>query len=200
MKLFNFFNFKTKSKVKEIENNLMFHKQESLNISTDKLSYSSSTTIISVLDFIKDNSKRLGVHLNDSASDIDIDQFEQNKMFLPDDFKLLYKFSNGFETDQDIFRLIPLKEIINNKKDDYLISDSSFHFTEYMIYSDMWTVDINLKNKNDYKIYNKADDIIFLTNSIAEFLITFINRGIYDGLYQWRDDIKKQTLSNKIKY
>lgn len=143
-----------------------------------------------MLDFINDNSTLIGIYLNGGASDAEINHFEQNKFVLPDDFKLLYKFTNGFETDEDIFRLIPLDEIIDNKKDDYLISDYSFHFTEYMIYSDMWTADIDVKIKNSYRIYNKADDVVFLTNSIAEFLITFINKGIYDGLYQWREDIK----------
>jgi len=184
---------------KEIETNLVSHKQENSTISQDKLPYSSQTTLASVLHFISDNSKLLGIHLNGGASDTEIDHFELNKFVLPDDFKLLYKFTNGFETDQDIFRLIPLDEIFHNKKDDYyLISDYSFHFTEYMIYSDMWTADIDVTSKNSYRIYNKSDDIVFLTNSIAEFLVIFINKGIYDGLYQWRADIRSRQVNPRL--
>jgi hypothetical protein len=57
----------------------------------------------------------------------------------------------------------------------------------------MWTIDINSNNKNEYRIYNKTDNIVFLTNSISEYLSVFINKGIYDGLYEWREEIKKRT-------
>lgn len=197
MKLLNFFKPKTKSNNKGIETNFVSHKQELSNTNQDKLLFNSETTLASVLDFINDNSTLLGIQLNSGANDTEIDRFEQNKFVLPDDFKLLYKFTNGFETGQDIFRLIPLDEIIDNKKDDYLISDYSFHFTEYLIYCDMWTADIDVTSKNSYRIYNKADEIVFLTNSIAEFLVTFINRGIYDGLYQWREDIKAHKFTQE---
>ena len=194
MKLFNIFKAKTKSKPEIIESNFVSHNAQISPTSGDKFLYTSTTTLSTVLDFIKDNSKELGIYLTDGASEIDIAKFEKNITFLPDDFKSLYKFSNGFETDEDLFRLIPLDEIISKEKDSYLISRTSFHFTEYLIYCDMWTVDVNNENSNSYRIYNKANDTVFLTNSLPEFLATFINRGIYDGLYQWREDIKKQTL------
>ena len=60
-----------------------------------------------------------------------------------------------------------------------------------MIYSDRWTVEINPNDVDNYKIYNKADHIVYLTNSLAEFLCVFINKGIYEGLYEWRE--KKQN-------
>ena len=190
MKLHDLFKSWIKPTSKGVEANSNLHTKQDWNESSEKFTYNSTTTLSSILDFIRDNSNQLGIHSISGASDNEIEHFEQNKMVLPDDFVILYKFSNGFETDQDIFRLIPLDEILNNEKDDYLISDNSFHFTEYMIYSDIWTVDINPQNKNDYRIYNKADDIVFLTNSMTEFLATFINKGIYEGLYQWRENIK----------
>ncbi len=193
MELFSFFKSNNKPYRENIKVNPAFQRERTLNSNNDKIYYSPETTLSDVLGFIKDNSKRLGIHLNNSASDAEIDNFEQKKFFLPDDFKLLYKFSNGFETDEDLFRLIPLDEVLNNKDDDYLISNISFHFTEYMIYCDMWSVDINVGNKNDYRIYNKTDDTVFLTNSIAEFLLIFVKKGVYDGLYQWREDIKNKV-------
>ena len=194
MKLFNFLKSKTKPNLEIIQPNFVSPNEPTSTTSNEKFIYTSTTTLSIVLDFIKNNSKELGIYLTNGASEIDIAQFEKNITILPEDFKSLYKLSNGFETDEDIFRLIPLDEIISREKDSYLISNTSFHFTEYMIYSDMWTVDIDTENRNSYRIYNKADDTVFLTNSLAEFLITFINKGIYDGLYQWREDIKKQTL------
>ena len=139
------------------------------------------------MTFIKDNTSFVGIELNKPATEDEIEFFESNKIQLPQDFKTMYKFSNGFETDEDLFRLIPLNEIINNGKDSYCISETSFHFTEYMIYCDMWTVEINPKNVDDYRIYNKADNVVYLTNSITEFLCVFINKGIYGGLYEWRE-------------
>ena len=56
-----------------------------------------------------------------------------------------------------------------------------------MIYSDMWSVDISKENTNNYRIYNKTDTVVYLTSSLAEFLCVFINEGIYDGLYGWRE-------------
>lgn len=194
MKFFNFLKSKTKINSKETKTNSTLYREQGLSKTNEKFLYYPTTTLSDVLDFVRNNSNELGIYLNNGASDIEIDNFEQNRMALPDDFKLLYKLANGFETDEDIFRLIPLDEILTREKDDdYLISDNSFHFTEYMIYCDMWTVEIDPQNKNDYKIYNKADDVVFLTNSIAEFLATFIDKGIYDGLYQWREDIKSKT-------
>ena len=193
MKLFNFLKSKTKLKPEIVEPDFVSHNVKISAASNEKFLYTSTTTLSTVLDFIKHNSKELGIYLTGSASEIDIAKFEENITILPDDFKLLYKLSNGFETDEDLFRLIPLDEIISRGKDSYLISNASFHFTEYMIYCDMWTVDINTENSNSYRIYNKTNDVVFLTNSLAEFLAIFINKGIYDGLYQWREDIIKQT-------
>jgi hypothetical protein len=193
MIFFNFFKSR-KSLTLERKNLSSTFKTVQNNInSKPKFEYIPSSTITDILNFIKENYIQLGIELNIGASDEEIEDFEKNKIGLPEDFKLLYKFSNGFETDEDLFRLIPLSEIISNQKDDYLISDNSFHFTEYMIYCDMWTIDINSNNKNEYRIYNKTDNIVFLTNSISEYLSVFINKGIYDGLYEWREEIKKRT-------
>ena len=191
MKLFSFFKSKEKSEKNQLDTNLSVGNFEHNKYSNDKITFNSTTTLIDVLTFIKENTSLVGIELNKPATKSEIDFFENSKIKLPKDFKTLYNFSNGFETDEDLFRLIPLNEIIDNGNDDYCISETSFHFTEYMIYSDMWTVEINLNDIENYKVYNKADNIVYLTNSLAEFLCVFINKGIYDGLYQWREDRQK---------
>jgi len=191
MKLFNFFKKKEKSEKTRLDSNLSVRNYEHNKHSNDKIKFNSTTTLIDVLAFIKENTSLVGIELNIPATKSEIDFFENSKIKLPKDFKTLYNFSNGFETDKDLFRLIPLNEIIEKENDDYCISKTSFHFTEYMLYSDMWSVEINLNDIENYKVYNKADKIVYLTNSLAEFFCVFINKGIYDGLYQWREDKKK---------
>jgi len=187
MKFFNFFKLKTKKTETQVGKDLNSENYENIKNRKDKIELNLTTKLIDVLTFIKDNSTLVGIELSKPATENEIDFFENSKIKLPQDFKTLYKFSNGFETDEDLFRLIPLNEIIENGEDDYCISDTSFHFTEYMIYSDMWTVEISPNNIEDYKIYNKADNVVYLTNSLAEFICVFINKGIYDGLYEWRE-------------
>jgi len=195
MKLFNFFRKKAHKAILQSDPDPIENYSDNSEETKGKILYNADTSLLEVLNYIKDYSSQIGIQLNSPATDIEISAFENQKIELPEDFKLLYKLSNGFETDQDLFRLIPLNEIIENGLDkSYLVSDSSFHFTEYMIYSDMWSVDISKENVNDYRIYNKADTVIYLTNSLAEFLCVFINKGIYDGLYEWRE--MKQKLTN----
>ncbi|KJD31044.1 MULTISPECIES: SMI1/KNR4 family protein [Flavobacteriaceae] len=188
MKFFNFFKLKTKIEEVQISKDSKLPHSDVAKNRIDKIEFNSTTELIEILNFIKNNDVFCGIELSEPATDNDIKFFEtEKKLKLPKDFKTLYKFCNGFETDEDLFRLIPLNEIIDNGKDDYCISDSSFHFTEYMIYSDMWTVEINPANIDNYKIYNKANDIVYLTSSLTEFLCVFLNKGIYDGLYEWRE-------------
>jgi hypothetical protein len=188
MNFFNFFRKKIKKIDSQVDAKRNIEVVGKVNNSEKTIIYNSSTTLIEVLNFIKENSSHLGIQLNEPATDIEIDNFKNIKIELPKDFKILYSYCNGFETNEDLFRLIPLNEIIENGKDNYLISDNSFHFTEYMIYCDMWSVDINPENIEEYKIYNKVEDAVFLTNSITEFLCVFINKGIYDGLYLWKEE------------
>ncbi|TRX34090.1 SMI1/KNR4 family protein [Flavobacterium restrictum] len=188
MNFSNFFNF-FKSK-KEHNNN--FKSNENQEIRT-KLHYelTETTSINDVINFIDKNKAKLGFELNAKATENEIANFEKNKIHLPDDLKIFYSFSNGLETDEDLFRIIPLEEITKNGDDEYLINPTSFHIAEYLIYCEMWTIDIDLENRNNYRIYNKSEEIVILTNSFAEFLVRFINGGIYDGLYKWQVEIRK---------
>jgi hypothetical protein len=108
---------------------------------------------------------------------------------LPEDFKYFYRFTDGFEMGEDIFNMIPLDEMIDNSKDDKCPS-----IAEYMIYSDMWHLEINADNPNLYEIYvlDYDSEKIVLTNSLAEFIARFLKGGVFEkkGLYAWKDEIK----------
>lgn len=191
--MFSFFRRKKDKKLAQFDGYSINSDLKNREIEMEKLVYGPGTTLASVLEYIRNNSATLGVHLNKPATEVEMEDFENQKGKLPDDFKLLYRFSNGFETDHDLFRFIPLEEISKNDLDKrFLLSDTSFHFSEYMIYSDMWSIDINKNDINSYRIYNRAKNVVFLTNSLAEFLCVFIKDGIYDGLYGWRDALEKR--------
>ncbi|MCO5946371.1 SMI1/KNR4 family protein [Mucilaginibacter flavidus] len=93
---------------------------------------------------------------------------------LPDDFKTLYRFTDGFEIDEDIFNMIPLGEMISNK-----MKDKSIWVAEYMIYSEMWGLEINPEIPNQYSISIADSDSekITLTNSLAEFIGRILKGG-----------------------
>ena len=66
-----------------------------------------------------------------------------------------------------------------------------------MIYSDVWQLDINPENYNDYKIiYNDPYNKLVLTTSLAEFISRFLEGGVFDkrGLYEWHDEIEAQSI------
>jgi hypothetical protein len=154
------------------------------------ISHHKFSTIEEIIEFMFQYQSELGTEFYDKATDVEIELFEQSKMHLPDDIKQFYKFCNGFYANEDMFRIIPLQEIIDNGEDDYLLNKNSFHIGEYMIYSDMWSIDINPNDRNDYTIYQNTDKTIILTKSIVEFLEKYINGGVYEGLYGWAE-VKK---------
>ncbi len=156
-------------------------------------------TIADIINTIKTNHEEFGITLYDEATDFDIAEFEKNKLVLPQDIKAFYKFSNGFYSKEDMFRIIPLDEVISNGCDNYIEGEYAFHIAEYMIYCDMWTLSINPKDKNVYTIYNKTNELVILTNSFAEFLERFLSGGVFKGLYDWREQIisnRKPTANN----
>lgn len=157
-------------------------------------------TIEDLIAHFQENQEALGIMLNAEASDAEIEAFEKEmKVKLPEEVKTFYKFCNGFESEDFIFRIIPLEEIVKNAKDPdtYLDKPWDFHFAEYMIYSDMWTISIEYDG-NAYSIYNKTDNVVVLTNSFSEFLHRFLTGGVFDGLYRWIEELEqnKQATNN----
>lgn len=149
--------------------------------------------ILDIITYIQNNKLILRITPYKKASTEEISEFEEvMDIKLPDDFKTFYSFYNGFESHEDMFRIIPLNEIIKRSDDkSYLSNQKDFHFAEYMIYCDVWTLNINSTNNNIYSIYNIAGDIVTLTNSFSEFLSRFLVGGVFSGLYNWREEIKQ---------
>jgi hypothetical protein len=114
----------------------------------------------------------------------------------PIEFKNFYCFTDGFETVEDIFNMIPLAEIIDIKN---MNNEGALYIAEYMIYSDMWQLEINPDDCNDYKIVIKSDgNKLVLTHSLAEFIDRFLKGGVFEigGLYAWADEIKAKLYGN----
>lgn len=154
--------------------------------------YTSTTSLQELFDFIAGEALNLTIDLKNGATEEEIDSFESKTFQLPDDFRQLYGFSNGFETSDWLFRVLPLQEIAENENSK-MHASNSFHFAEYMIYSEIWSVELKEENKYlIYKQYEKEDRIVF-TDSLAEFLSVYVNGGLFDGLLQWDLEISKKS-------
>lgn len=74
--------------------------------------------ITDLIEIIKAKKVELGISLYPPASLADILHFEERMgIELPADIKSFYLFADGFESEEDMFRIIPLAEIIDNEKD-----------------------------------------------------------------------------------
>lgn len=143
---------------------------------------------------LKAKSDELGIVLNQPAAKEELEKLEKLvNQKLPKEIIDFYSFCNGFESDDNIFRAIPISEILEYKAE---LETSSFYFAEYMIYSDSWT--IQLKSEGEYLILNgnhgTEDEVIF-THSLYEFLEKYIlGEGIFSdyGLYYWFEEIKRE--------
>jgi cell wall assembly regulator SMI1 len=134
--------------------------------------------------------KDYGITLYPAASLGQIAYFEHTyKIILPDDIKTFYRFCDGFESAEDLFRIIPLDEIGSRMETDF------FYIAEYLIYCDMWGLKINPSDRNDYIIFVGTDKCreLKLTNSFTEFLERFLSGGVFEkgGLYDWHEEIWK---------
>lgn len=158
-------------------------------------------TVTDIISKIQEEKAAYGITFYDKASLSDIYSVEDTiGVKLPEDIKALYLLCNGFESGEDLFRLLPLNEIIENTRngpDPHLVEQKDFHIAEYMIYSDMWTVNINREDEGKYTIYNKSGNIVTLTNSLSEFLERFFRDGVFNGLYKWREEIQQADKATK---
>jgi len=153
-------------------------------------------SITKAIQLLKTYKGPLGLTLHGSASEKLIIEVEKAYgITLPEDFKTLYRFTDGFETVEDMFNMIPLNEIIDNRKEQHHL-----WIAEYMIYSDMWELEINPGIADKYSIsiddYHKGK--IVLTHSLPEFIERLLKGGVFGlgGLYRWRDEIKAQLYGN----
>ncbi|MEH3112632.1 SMI1/KNR4 family protein [Pedobacter terrae] len=135
----------------------------------------------------KDRMNALGVKLNPPSTNEDICKLEiAVGHVLPEDIKSFYSYCNGFDTEDWIFNVLSIEQILYYKSE---LKLSEFYFAEYMIYTDNWR--IKIENSDTYFITNgnhKENQQLVLTNSIFEFLKVYFNSdGVLseNGLYKW---------------
>jgi hypothetical protein len=145
--------------------------------------------ISEIIEKLSTNLSSYDITLYPPASEQDLVNFEQGlNCSLPDDIKTLYLFCNGFESAEDLFRIIPLGEIASDLA---RYAPNRFAFAEYLIYCDTWEIEINPSAPNEYRISNYGEAFRLMTNSLAEFLDRFLAKGVFGngGLYTWHDEI-----------
>lgn len=146
-----------------------------------------------IIEKLSADASSYGITLFPPASLQELAAFEHRlNCPLPDDLKTLYLFCNGLESAEDVFRIVPLDEITDRLA---AYKPNSFVFAEYMTYCDMWTIEINPANPNDYNISNQGDVVRALTSSLAEFLDRFLMGGVFGegGLYEWHEEVDLQN-------
>jgi len=138
----------------------------------------------------KDRMKVLGVKLNPPATTEDIGELEiAVGHILPAEIRSFYAYCNGFDTEDWIFNVLSIEQILYYKSE---LEISEFYFAEYMIYSDDWK--IKIEDSDTYVITNgnhKEYINLVLTNSIFEFLEVYLNsEGVLseNGLYKWFEE------------
>jgi len=137
----------------------------------------------------------LGVSLNPPATTEEINKLEVAVgQKLPQEITDFYSYCNGFETEDWLFNLLSIEQILYYKSE---LETSDFYFAEYMIYSDTW--ELKLESSNSFSISNSnhgAEPQIVLTNSIYEFLDIYLNSdGVLsgdNGLYKWFEEKHNQ--------
>ena len=140
---------------------------------------------------LEETVKALGIKLNSPATAEDIKNLELAiNQKLPQDLYDFYSYCNGFETNDVLFRVIPISEILS-----YIHElTTSFYFAEYMVYSDNWK--IRLHDKKYYSITNDNHSSVApltLTTSVIEFLERYVTGGgVFGdkGLYKWFDEVE----------
>jgi hypothetical protein len=128
-----------------------------------------------------------GIEVNAPATLSEIADFERRTGFpLPADFREFYLTCNGFSCDEDMFNMIPLRDIRQYPQD---FGDNWFYFSEYLIYSDMWG--LRLTTDGHYEIFNGSYPVKTLTSSLTEFLQRFLRGNVFEpgGLYEWHHEL-----------
>lgn len=150
-------------------------------------------TLSDIIAELSSNIAKYDITLYPPATTQELMEFERKlKCPLPDDVKDLYLFCNGFESAEDLFRIIPLDEICD-RLDEF--PPNSFFIAEYLTYCDAWEIEIQPSNPNEYIIVNKGVNYRVLTKSLAEFLTRFLAKGVFEqgGLYTWHEEIDRRN-------
>lgn len=142
-------------------------------------------TVQELIRRIELNTSALGIRLYPRASESEIAAFEKYLgAAMPEDMKTFYRFCNGFESEEDLFRIIPLEEIMTRPVSSSTPDFVDFDFAEYLIYIDTWYITLSKTDHRDYLISNgEADKSVILTDSFVKFTDRFLQGGVFDGLY-----------------
>jgi hypothetical protein len=150
---------------------------------------------MSIETLLKELKSSPDIILYPAATQQQIQVFEEiTGLELPLDLKALYSYSNGFEGIKDLFRIIPLEEILDWPSRSQL-TFNQFNFAEFLIYADVWYIEINASCDAPYTIFyltpEEKEEKVPLTNSLTEFISCFLMGGMYDkkGVYDWMKSV-----------
>ncbi len=147
-------------------------------------------TIRDIIQRISRNKEALGITLYPPATQLDIDVVENAlNLPLPSELKEFYLFCNGFESEEDLFRMVPLDEM---REMSSRLTDNQIVIAEYLVYCDYWEMSVN---KNESYEISEGSYHTILTDSFALFLDRFLSGGVFEhgGLYEWKDTIIKRS-------
>lgn len=140
------------------------------------------------------------ITLYDGATESLIEDFEaQMGLKLPADLKMFYQSCNGFESRNSMLRIIPLDEILDEKRlyPENELCPNQFYLAEHLIYSDTWTIEIDSKQDKAYLIFylTKENKKLELTHSLAEFICHCLAGGVFgeQGLYKWVSELEASS-------
>lgn len=149
-------------------------------------------SLTEIIDYLQTNFAEREITLRPAASDDLIRQVEAAYgLILPDDIKQFYRFSNGFDTYDWMFNLIPMEDMIEQKVQ-YKYNDEPLPLAEYLIYAETWHLEIIPGSPNKYSITTLTDKgVITLTHSLAEFIQRFLIGGLFGehGLCHWVESL-----------
>jgi hypothetical protein len=110
-----------------------------------------------------------------------IEEFQaKTGITLPSDLVIFYQECNGFESAEDLFRIVPLDEALENRSRDiaeYGLKSNQFYVAEFLLYCDTWTIEIDLSEPNTHRVLDGGNTV--LTHSFVEFIARFLTGGVY---------------------
>ncbi|KAA9339271.1 hypothetical protein F0P96_01200 [Hymenobacter busanensis] len=113
---------------------------------------------------------------------------------LPPDIAAFYRFCNGFETDDALFKLKSIDWILEFSS---RLAEPRFELADYMVSSDVWEVVLHPTDVASYSIVNAnhgSDIEVVLTTSLFDFISRYLDmEGHYD-LYQWYEVEKSRSV------
>jgi len=164
--------------VRDFENRVYKFDYDGNNLSTKPSIDTSMNKFKQLFESKKDVVNELGITFNDPCSDEDLAELEAKlNHSLPPDLIEFYTFCNGFSTDDWLFRVIPVHEAVDYKSE---LASNTFHFAEYMIYSDEWL--IQLHEGDQYEVINNdhgTQEMTVQTTSILKFLDIYLTEGLF---------------------